>query len=153
MGTTTWLYNDKEVVPKDVLSTDSVGTPYGFVYRINYIDGTFYLGKKNFYKNTTLPALKSGEQRPNSERKGKNIKGKRVYFDIVTKESDWETYEGSSENTKELEVAYKEILQVAYSKRELTYLEVKLLFWEEALEDENCHNISILKLFFRENLR
>lgn len=148
-----WLYKEKEITSYKCLLEECDGEPFGFIYRINYSDGTFYYGKKNLHKKVTLPALKSGEQRPNSERKGKNIKGKRVYFDIVTKESDWLTYEGSSEKTKSLEIVSKEILVFAYSKRELTYQEAKCLFWEEAIEHENCHNHNILNLFFKDNLK
>ena len=144
-----WIYNGSEVTALGELPKDS----YGFIYKINYSDGTCYYGKKNLYKKVTLAALKSGEQRPNSERKGRNIKGKRVYFDILTKESDWLEYSGSSEKTEGLEIVSKEILLVAYSKRELTYQEAKCLFWEEAIENELCHNANILKLFFRDNLK
>ena len=148
-----WIYNGEEVISLPDLLSRCGDSASGFIYRIDYVDGTFYFGKKNLYKKSTLPALKSGEQRPNSERKGKNVKGKRVYFDIVKKESDWLIYEGSSEKTAELEILSKEILLVAFSKRELTYQEAKCLFWEEAIEDIFCHNANILKLFFRDNLK
>ena len=148
-----WTYKGKNIESYDDLLPECSNTPFGFIYKINYVDGTHYFGKKNLFKKITLAALKSGEQRPNSERKGKNIKGKRVYFDVVTKESDWLIYEGSSEKTEKLEIHSKEILLVAYSKRELTYQEAKCLFWEEAIEDALCHNANILKLFFRDNVK
>lgn len=125
---------------------------YGFIYAIVYEDDSFYIGKKDLGASKRLPALKSGEQRPNSKRIGKNVKGKRVYFDIVTKESDWLTYEGSSEFTKGLVIKDRFILEVAYSKRQLTYMEVKKLFNENVLEDEACHNKCILNMFYKGNL-
>lgn len=148
-----WTYKEKVVNCHDDLLLLCEENPFGFIYCIHYVDGTVYYGKKNLHKKVTLPALKSGEQRPGSERKGKNIKGKRVYFDVVTKESDWLVYEGSSDKTEGLEILSKEILLVAYSKRELTYQEAKCLFWEEAIENKNCHNANILKLFFRDNIK
>lgn len=144
-----WIYEEKSITKLRELPEGS----FGFVYKITYSDNTYYFGKKNLRKKVTLPALKSGEQRPGSERKGKNVGGKRAHFDVVTKESDWVDYAGSSENTTGLEIASKEILLIAYSKRELTYQEAKCLFWEEAIEDELCHNANILKLFFRDNLK
>ena len=125
---------------------------HGFVYVIIYEDETFYIGKKDLYKKVTLPALKSGEKRVNSIRVGKNKAGRRVFFDELQKESDWLTYEGSSEVTKDLVIKSKLILEIAYSKRELTYLEVKRLFVEEALEDDRCHNLCILNNFFKGNI-
>ena len=121
---------------------------HGFIYLITYTDGTMYVGKKDFYSNTTLPALQSGVQRPNSTRVGKNRNGKRVYFDVVRKESNWKKYEGSSKNTKGKTVQSKEILAIANSKRALTYLEVKFLFQFSVLESDEFINDNILGKFF-----
>lgn len=143
-----WNYQNKEVnsasdLPEDVM---------GFVYVIEYSDGTYYFGQKNMFKSMTLNALKNGETREGARRVGKNKDGKRVYFDVVTKESNWLTYEGSSEVTKDLVISDKIIMTVAYNKRQLTYLEAKTLFNEEALEDEQCHNLNILGKFFKGNI-
>jgi hypothetical protein len=149
-----WLYKyDYEIKSHAQLILNSNYFIFGFIYKITYTNGTHYFGKKNVYKKVRLPALKSGEQRPNSERIGKNVKGKRVYFDVQTKETDWLTYTGSSEKTEGLEILNKQILALAESKRELTYLEAKCLFWEGAIEDPDCHNINILNLFFKDNLK
>jgi hypothetical protein len=148
-----WEYKTKTISSRADLLPDCTDAVYGFIYKITYKDNSYYFGKKNFYTYKTLPALLSGDQRPDSKRIGKNVKGKRKYFDVVKKESNWLIYEGSSEKTKKLKVQKKEILQLAYSKRELTYLEAKCLFWEEAIEDPNCHNSNILKLFFRDNIK
>jgi hypothetical protein len=149
-----WTYQyDIEISNYDQLRSNSDYFVFGFIYKITYTDGTHYFGKKNIFKKVKLPELKSGEQRPNSQRVGKNVKGKRVYFDVLTKETDWLTYTGSSEKTEGLEILNKQILALAESKRELTYLEAKCLFWENAIEDPDCHNSSILNLFFRDNLK
>tara|TARA_B110000902_G_C14012147_1_gene476898 strand:- start:117 stop:557 length:441 start_codon:yes stop_codon:yes gene_type:complete len=143
-----WTYQSKEVTSISDLPEDVMG----FVYVIEYEDGTYYFGQKNMFKSMTLNALKNGETREGAVRVGKNKGGKRVYFDLVTKESNWLTYEGSSEATKDLVITDKTILDVAYSKRSLTYLEAKRLFIEEALEDEQCHNLNILGKFFKGNI-
>ncbi len=144
---------------------------YGFVYMITYTTGQVYYGKKNCYSVNKKPALKTGEVRPNSERiiklekmsqtemlertpaqKSSNVRNKRVPYDMVKKEAKWQAYKGSSEDTKDLEIEYKEILAFSISKRELTYLETKCLFQMEALEDPNCLNKNIGALFYRDNL-
>lgn len=124
----------------------------GFIYRLYFIDGTMYVGKKDIYSYITLPALKSGEQRPNSERKGKNKNGKRIYVDVVKKESNWQDYEGSSKETEGLILKYKEILEWAPSKRSLTYLEVKHQFKLDVLENDKYINQNINGKFFRGRL-
>jgi len=104
-----WIYQNKEVTSVSDLPEDVMG----FVYVIEYDDGTYYFGQKNMFKSTTLNALKNGETREGAKRIGKNKGGKRVYFDVVTKESNWLTYEGSSESTKDLVIVDKIIIDVA----------------------------------------
>ena len=141
----TWMFN----------GTPFIGptTSYGFIYQIDYEDGTSYVGKKTFYSEVHLPALKSGIVRPEAiYRIGRNIKGKRVQFDVVRKESAWKKYNGSSELTKGKKIVAKTILALCSSKRELTYMECKALFCLNAIEDEQYLNINILGKFFRSNL-
>ena len=126
---------------------------YGFVYRINFTDGTYYIGKKKCITETTLPLLKSGERRPNSVLKGKNIGGKRVYKEIVTKESKWKDYESSSEFTSDLTIKSKVILCFCPSKRNLTYSEVSYQFKLDAIESPKCRNVCINNQFFRDNIK
>ena len=129
---------------------------YGFIYKLTYRYNNiiyYYYGMKSFYSYQTLPALKDGSQRPNSKRIGKNVNGKRKYFDIVSKESKWRTYESSSKDIpKEAELVSKDILQLARTKRQLTYLEAKLLFTECVLERDDCFNANILGKFFKGNI-
>lgn len=137
----TWLYEGSTIyeLPENV---------FGFVYLIEYTDGTKYLGKKQTTSFTTLPALKSGEQRPNSTRVGKNKNGKRVYFDVVAKEAKWQQYTGSSKATTGKTIENKHILEFAHSKRYLTYLEVKYLFTFEVLESDDYLNDNISGRWF-----
>ncbi len=139
-----WIYNNKEVLSKDIQDY------YGFVYKIIYDNNTAYIGKKVFFNSNTLIALKNGKQRPNSQRIGKNKKGKRVYLDIVKKESNWQKYIGSSKTIPEkLTITKREILAFAKDKRELTYIETKYLFMNEVLESNKFHNDNILGKFFK----
>lgn len=145
-----WHMQDEET---EIQSMDNLPeNAYGFVYAIAYTDGTYYIGKKDLYKKVTLPALKNGKQRENSTQTYKNIDKSRVYFDILYKESDWLNYVGSSELTKNLEISQRIILHVSFTKRNLTYMEAKILFAEEVLEDDLCHNQNILGSFFKGNI-
>lgn len=141
-----WLYDEQPYTP---LPLD-----YGFIYQIDYDDGTSYIGKRNFYSEVTLPALKNGTIRPEAvQRVGRNINGKRVQFDIIRKESAWRKYNGSSELTKGKTIIAKTILAICQSKRELTYMECKALFCLNAIEDEKYLNANILGKFHRDNLK
>lgn len=136
-----WKYNG-------IPFTDTPEDKEGFIYLIEFTNGKRYIGKKNFYVTKTLPALKSGKRRDNSDRIGKNINGKRVYFDVIKKESDWRKYIGSSKHIDGLTVKRRTILEIAHSKRYLTYLEAKYLFTYEVLETEEYLNDNILGSFF-----
>jgi len=124
----------------------------GFVYVIEFTDGTKYIGKKNFYSTRTLPALKSGKIREGAIRTFKIGKGKREYYDIVKKESNWKTYQGSHINCKDKIPKYKRILAYADSKLQLTYLEAKFLFSFDVLLNPKYLNDNILGTFYRVNL-
>lgn len=141
-----WLYQGQPL-------TELPEHTFGFIYKITYTNGQKYIGKKACFSKSTLPALKTGVPRPGSERVGKNRNGKRVYFDIVTKENKWCDYEGSSgRDLSDLEIATKEIIEFAPTKRSLTYLETKHLFCQDAIIDEDFINDCILKKFYRGRL-
>lgn len=137
----TWQYQNSDF-------TDPNGY-YGFVYLLTFNDNTKYIGKKDFYTNRLLPALASGKQRPNSTRIGKNKNNKRVYFDLLKAESNWKTYRSSSRLLGDRTIVAKQILALATSKRQLTYLETKYLFTHEVLEKSEYLNENILGKFFK----
>ncbi len=70
----------------------------------------------------------------------------------VTKESDWRKYTSSSKLFGSREVVEKRILQIAKSKRHLTYLETKYMFQHDVLESELYLNDNISGRFFRDRL-
>jgi len=107
----------------------------GFIYRINYTDGTVYFGKKNFTIQRTLPPLKG-------------YKRKRK----ILKESNWKKYEGSSDWGKYKVVQSKTILKVFKTKGGLTYGEVELLVRERVLFRLDCLNFNISGRFYKRNI-
>jgi len=136
------LYNTTETVE------DIPDNTFGFIYVLHFDTGEYYIGKKQFYNKKTLPELKNGKQRPNSIRIGKNKNGKRVYFDVITVESNWREYVSSSKILGNRKIVDKEILEFAETKKMLTYLEEKWLFEAEVLTDTNALNDNIGGRYF-----
>ena len=128
--------------PKDV---------YGFIYEIVFIDGTRYIGQKALWSTKRVKARKDGKLHPNTITcEWKNTgKGFRQKYDIVCTESDWKKYYGSSKQCKERIPVSREIIDIAYNKYQLTYLEAKYLFFYEVLENDTYLNDNILGSFYR----
>jgi hypothetical protein len=133
-----WFYNNEVIESIEQMPQNT----FGFVYQSIYIPtNEKYLGKKVLFFNKTLPPLKG-------------FKRKRK----IVKESDWLTYFGSHEKIKELlkegkqDNFKKEILEFAYNKKHLTYLETKYLFCNNVLENNEYINDNILGKFYRKDL-
>ena len=139
-----WLYKGKEIneiadLPKNA---------YGFVYKTTHITGQKYIGKKSLMYNRKKKLTK----KELLEYAGK--KGRTPTHIRVQKESDWKTYYGSHHFIKEMlktgsenEFA-REILEIAYNKKELTYLECKYQFMLGVIESNEWLNDNILGKFF-----
>lgn len=119
-----WLRNDVE------FTSDMIGDYVGFVYIITDLtNNKKYVGKKLFESKRTLPPLK-----------GKTRKRK------VTKESDWMSYYGSSEELMLLveangaESFKREILHLCHSRGEMSYLEAKEQFDRGVLLSNDYYN-------------
>ena len=133
-----WLYKDKVINYIDLMPRDT----FGFIYQVTYLPtNEKYLGKKFIYFSKKLPPLKG-------------FKRKRK----VSVESDWKKYYGSHDKIKTLLKENKhddfkrEILEFAFNKKHLTYLETKYLFKNQVLESEEYLNDNILGKFFRKDL-
>jgi len=117
----------------------------GFVYLMTAIvDGKFvkYIGKKNFYSDVKT---KLGKKEMPTDKRLKQYKRVRKFT--------YKNYYSSNEVLKE---HYKNggkieriIIEIAYSKIKLTYLEVKHQFINEVLEDESYLNNNILGKFYK----
>lgn len=142
----TWTYQGKEIktLPSDI---------FGFIYLIEYSDGSKYIGKKQAISKQTLPALKDGKEREGAVRVGKNVLGKRKYFDIITKESNWKLYVGSCKEAKHLKPIKKEILMFATDKINLTFNEVECLIKYDVLRDDKFLNANILGKFYKGRIK
>lgn len=140
-----WLYKGKEI--KDI--TDFPDGTFGFIYLItNNKTGKKYIGKKMLVYDRKK---KLGKKEIATMAGGK---GRPKKFKREIKESDWKTYWGSSkplllELKKNQNNFTREIIDIANTKIQLTYLETKHLFINEVLENpEDWYNDSILGKFY-----
>jgi len=124
---------------------------YGYVYQTTHLPtGKKYIGKKTLIYSQKKKlgkkelALWEGKGRP-------------PVYKQVQKESDWKTYYGSHEFIKTLikegkqDEFQREILQLAFSKKELTYLENKWLFSQAVLESGEYLNDNIEGRYFKKD--
>jgi len=146
--TPNWLLFKKQIESIDQFPEDT----FGFIYKITHIDtNKAYIGKKSLYHNKKhkLTRKQLAEQPV--------TRGRKSTHEVIQSESDWKTYYGSS---KELiadikqfgkEKFRREIIYIAKSKKQLTYLELKAQFQFDVLE-VNSYNDNILGKFFRKDL-
>ncbi len=141
-----WLYNEKEITDISHFPPNT----FGFVYQVITPEGKKYVGKKVLFHNQKKKLTKA-------ELAEQTGRGRRKSYKIVQKESDWKKYIGSNAKLKrqitEGEVTKedlkKQILEIAFNKKHLTYLETKHLFQMEVLENPDEYlNDNILGKFF-----
>lgn len=131
-----WIYNEKPIEKLEDLPENCVG----FIYIIlNKTNGKKYLGKKILHHKKTLKPLK-------------RYKRKRH----LIKESDWYEYSGSNELLNEDiskgDEIEKYIIHLCYSKKQMSYYEVKYQFLQNVLEDDTYYNSNILGKFFKRDI-
>ena len=140
-----WYYQDKLIQEINDLPEGA----FGFIYQTTHTPtDKKYIGKKALIYNLKKKlgkkekALYEGKGRPQT-------------FKRVLKESDWKTYFGSHSFIKDAnkEDLTRQILQIAYNKKELTYLECKYQFIWEVLEDKKYLNDNILGKFYDRDFR
>ena len=135
-----WLYKGSEI--NEI--SDLPNNAYGFVYQTTHLPtNKKYIGKKSLIYNLKK---KLGKK----EKALWEGKGRPPMYKRVLKESDWKTYYGSHSFIKEAnkEDLTREILEIAYHKKELTYLECKYQFTLGVLESRSYLNDNILGKFF-----
>ena len=137
-----WYYQEKLIQEISDLPENA----FGFIYQTTHLPtGKRYIGKKSLIYNLKKKLGKKELAAIRLEGKGRPPTFKRVL-----KESDWKTYYGShafikDANDDDLE---RKILQIAYNKKELTYLECKYQFVLEVLENKLYLNDNILGKFY-----
>ena len=136
-----WYFLDKQI---NEISDLPEGA-FGFIYQTTHIPtGKKYIGKKSLMYNRKKKLTK----KELLEYAGK--KGRTPTHIRVQKESDWKTYYGSHSFIKESnkEDLERKILQLAFNKKELTYLECQWQLVLEVLETNKYLNDNILGKFY-----
>ena len=127
-----WYYEGKVITELSDMPEGSIG----FIYKItNKETNQFYIGKKSLYSRRTLPPLKG-------------YKRKRK----VIKESKWVNYNSSNKEVQGWGEVYKQILRFCFTKKALTYYEIKEQFRHDCLEREESLNDNLLGKFFKKDL-
>jgi hypothetical protein len=130
----------------------------GFIYKVCDEDGKCYIGQKSLFstrrtktsKNNYEKLKADGHEVKRTKNKKNSNKGAVVwdYRKVVTKESNWKSYQGSNIIVKKLKIVDKEIIDFAFSKKQLTYLELKWMFHYNVLESSDFYNDNILGKFY-----
>ena len=143
-----WLYNNKVIEKLD----DFPPNIYGFIYITTHIpSGVSYIGKKVLFHNVKRKLTR----KELAEHQGA---GRKPTHQVIQKESDWKTYYGSAKpilvmlkEGKQQEFK-REILELVYSKKLLTYYECKYLFKHGVLENPSEYfNDNVLGKFYRKD--
>ena len=140
-----WNYQNKIIQEISDLPEEA----FGFIYQTTHLPtGKKYIGKKSLIYNLKK---KLGKK----EKALWEGKGRPPVYKRVLKESDWKTYYGSHAFIKEAHDydLHRQILQIAYNKKELTYLECKYQFILEVLEKKKYLNHNILGKFYDRDFR
>jgi hypothetical protein len=120
-----WLYKGKPLeTPSESLE--------GFVYKIWYSNGDYYIGKKSFWSVRRLRVAGRSKRR------------------VLRKESDWRSYRGSSvEAKKRKDIEKLEVLHVCRSKICTLYYEAYEQMVHNVLCDSKSLNGNILLKLFK----
>lgn len=143
-----WLYqnntiNSIEQMPENV---------FGFVYKITNIEtGKFYIGKKQLISITNKKLGKKEKAKLVETITGK---GRRPSKKQVKQETNWLSYYGSSKDLlsdveKQGETMFKrEIIQYCFSKKQLSYSEIKHMILNN-WESDKSYNGNFLGKYFK----
>ena len=161
-----WTYEGKEVNSHDDL--DPLCT--NFVYVIHYTNGQAYIGKRTVRSMSILPVLKTKvrdegnlitrhilrgddgkiitSKAAKKAARLAGVKAKAELFEEVFTDKPFIKYEGSSEETKGLVIAAKEIIYQCSTKQTSSYLEEMLLFEESAVVSPDYINANVGGRYF-----
>lgn len=140
-----WYYKNKTITSIDDFPEGCIG----FIYMItNITNDKFYIGKKIlFFSRKTKISKREKVLTGNNRKKNK----------IVRKESDWVEYYGSNEDIKKdlLKLGEdsfrREILQFVFTKKQLSYHELRHQILNECLEKDS-YNGQILGKYWRKDI-
>jgi hypothetical protein len=141
-----WIYRGREIrTLEDLPNQENV---VGFVYKItNLVTGAIYIGKKSLHHSRKTKISKKEKLETKT----------RKTFKTVVKESDWQSYYGSSiELKKDVEKLgrkhfKREIIELCCSKKYLGYCELAYQIKYDVLKT-NSYNGNILGKFYSRDM-
>ena len=138
-----WIYSHR-IFTEDMIPEGAVG----FIYCMKAVIGrksVMYIGKKNFYADVKTKLSKKAmptDKRLKAYKRIRKISYKEYY-------SSNEILKQAHKDEVTIE---REILHICYSKRELSYMEVKYQFEYEVLEKPEFLNGNIMGKFYKGKL-
>ena len=142
-----WKFKGKEITNIRQLPEGAVG----FIYILKFSDGKQYIGRKSLYSKRKKPLGKKALEAQADKRRKK--------YEVVTKESDWVSYNSSNKTIKEnmkagqLGLESREIIKICFTEKQMTYFETQALFCYGVLEHpEDFYNDNILGKFYKRDL-
>ena len=147
-----WLYFDPLGITREFNKIEDFSPEaIGFIYKItNVVNNKFYIGRKVLFNNTNKALTK--KEIAEWDKPGRVPRKRKV-----VKESDWLSYHGSNkvlnQERKELgdDIFSREILQLCFSKKQLTYYEVYWQMHYKVLHIDS-YNDNIQGRFYRKDV-
>jgi len=116
-----WNYKGKKILGHSDLPDNATH----IVYELTYADGMKYLGYKTVRSERRLKPTKT------------QLAIRKNYKRVELKDLNFTNYNGSSKFNEGRKVVSKEILHITSNKRTATYLEVKLIMMNSAIESND----------------
>lgn len=131
-----WMYQQRPMISVEDFPTGTIG----FIYRIdNLSKNKSYIGRKILSSTRKLKPLKGAKRKR-----------------TVVKDSGWREYTGScDELNKDIEAGdliEKNIIQLCFSKKQMSYYELKYQMLFEVLESDKFYNRNIAGKYHRRDL-
>lgn len=137
-----WKYSDGRVV--EVLPEYIAGNYLAsFLYKLEFKDGDYYIGKHTVYHKQCQKRLESGIERPNHVCWTMDRTKERFY------KEDWKTYYGSGKGYELNDISNRIILAWCENRYVATFYEAKLIF--EHFFDKKCLNGNVLGGFYKDS--
>ena len=148
-----WLYFDPLGVTREFnIIEDFPPQVVGFIYKVtNIATSKFYIGRKVLYNNTSKTLTK--KEIAEWDKPGRVPRKRKI-----VKESDWLSYHGSNKllnlERKEFgdDIFTREIIQLCFSKKQLTYYEVYWQMYYKVLHIDS-YNDNIQGRFYRKDVQ
>lgn len=136
-----WIYDSGEIV--EMIPDEYLGS-YNlcFVYKLEFKDGDYYIGKHTCFHKQTQRRLVSGKERPHHVCWSKDRTKERFF------KEDWQDYIGSGKDYDVKDIKKRYILAWCDNKYSASFLEAKLIM--NCFFEKKCLNGNVLGGFYKD---